>query len=39
MVKVRLKGQIDDLVEEIKFRAKINERVLITTLTKRLQKI
>ena len=36
MVKVRpSKGQIDDLVEEIKFRAKINERVLITTLTKR----
>ena len=36
MVKVRpSKGQIEDLVEEIKFRAKINERVLITTLTKR----
>jgi len=29
-------GQVDDLVEEIKKRAKINERVLVTTLTKRM---
>jgi excinuclease ABC subunit B len=30
------KGQIDDLLHEIEKRAKINERVLITTLTKRM---
>lgn len=29
-------GQIDDLVSEIKARAKKNERVLVTTLTKRM---
>ena len=29
-------GQIDDLVEEVKKRSKINERVLVTTLTKRM---
>ncbi len=29
-------GQIDDLVEEIKKRAQANERVLVTTLTKRM---
>ena len=30
------KGQIDDLMEEIKIRTDRNERVLVTTLTKRL---
>lgn len=30
------KGQIDDLVREIKKRAKQNERVLVTTMTKRM---
>ncbi len=30
------KGQIDDLLEEIKIRAEKDERVLVTTLTKRL---
>ena len=30
------KGQIDDLMEEIKLRSERNERVLVTTLTKRL---
>ncbi|MCA9406149.1 MAG: excinuclease ABC subunit UvrB [Candidatus Omnitrophica bacterium] len=30
------KGQVDDVVREIKQRSKINERVLITTLTKRM---
>lgn len=30
------KGQIDDLMEEIKTRTERNERVLVTTLTKRL---
>ena len=30
------KGQIDDLLEEIKRRSERNERVLVTTLTKRL---
>lgn len=30
------KGQIEDLIKEIKNRAKINERTLITTLTKRM---
>ncbi|MEY4944628.1 MAG: excinuclease subunit UvrB [Actinomycetota bacterium] len=30
------KGQIDDLLEEIKVRTERNERVLVTTLTKRL---
>jgi excinuclease ABC subunit B len=30
------KGQIDDLLEEIKARTERNERVLVTTLTKRL---
>ncbi len=29
-------GQIDDLVEEIRIRAQKNERVLVTTLTKRM---
>ncbi|MFC1674782.1 excinuclease ABC subunit UvrB [Candidatus Omnitrophota bacterium] len=29
-------GQVDDLIKEIKSRAKINERVLVTTLTKRM---
>ncbi|MEW6075629.1 MAG: excinuclease ABC subunit UvrB [Candidatus Omnitrophota bacterium] len=29
-------GQIDDLIKEIRKRAKINERVLVTTLTKRM---
>ncbi len=29
-------GQVDDLVGEIKKRAKINERILVTTLTKRM---
>ena len=36
-VEVRpVKGQIDDLLHEIRERAKRNERVLITTLTKRM---
>jgi excinuclease ABC subunit B len=30
------KGQIDDLLEEIRVRAERNERVLVTTLTKRM---
>ncbi|CAB4538843.1 MAG: excinuclease ABC subunit UvrB [Actinobacteria bacterium] len=30
------RGQIDDLMEEIKLRSERNERVLVTTLTKRL---
>jgi excinuclease ABC subunit B len=30
------KGQIDDLLEEIRLRSERNERVLVTTLTKRL---
>ncbi|KRE23568.1 excinuclease ABC subunit UvrB [Agromyces sp. Soil535] len=30
------KGQIDDLLEEIRIRAERNERVLVTTLTKRM---
>lgn len=30
------KGQIDDLIEEIRLRTERNERVLVTTLTKRL---
>ncbi|MCA9407081.1 MAG: excinuclease ABC subunit UvrB [Candidatus Omnitrophica bacterium] len=30
------KGQVDDLVNEVKVRAKKNERVLVTTLTKRM---
>ena len=30
------KGQIDDLVKEIKFRVESEERVLVTTLTKRM---
>ncbi len=29
-------GQVDDLIKEIKARAKINERVLVTTLTKKM---
>ncbi|MBU1905407.1 MAG: excinuclease ABC subunit UvrB [Candidatus Omnitrophica bacterium] len=29
-------GQIEDLIKEVKLRAKINERVLVTTLTKRM---
>ena len=36
-VEVRpVKGQVDDLLEEIRLRAKRNERVLVTTLTKRM---
>src|SRR3954466_13684723 len=36
-VEVRpVKGQIDDLLHEIRERARINERVLVTTLTKRM---
>ncbi|MBX3087459.1 MAG: excinuclease ABC subunit UvrB [Cryobacterium sp.] len=31
-----IKGQIDDLLEEIRIRAERNERVLVTTLTKRM---
>jgi excinuclease ABC subunit B len=31
-----VKHQVDDLLEEIRIRAKINERVLVTTLTKRM---
>ena len=31
-----IKGQIDDLVNEIKIRAERNERVLVTTLTKKM---
>jgi excinuclease ABC subunit B len=31
-----IKGQIDDLVNEIKIRAEKNERVLVTTLTKKM---
>ncbi len=29
-------GQVDDLIKEVRQRAKINERVLVTTLTKRM---
>jgi len=36
-VEVRpIAGQVDDLIEEIRFRAERNERVLATTLTKRM---
>ena len=36
-VEVRpVKGQVDDLLEEIRIRADRNERVLVTTLTKRM---
>jgi excinuclease ABC subunit B len=36
-VEVRpVKGQVDDLLEEIRIRANKNERVLVTTLTKRM---
>ena len=31
-----VKGQVDDLMEEIRVRAEKNERVLVTTLTKRM---
>jgi excinuclease ABC subunit B len=31
-----VKGQVDDLLEEIRRRAECNERVLVTTLTKRM---
>jgi excinuclease ABC subunit B len=31
-----VKGQVDDLLEEIRIRSKKNERVLVTTLTKRM---
>ncbi|HVB36283.1 MAG TPA: excinuclease ABC subunit UvrB [Candidatus Acidoferrales bacterium] len=31
-----IKGQVDDLLEEIRVRAERNERVLVTTLTKRM---
>jgi excinuclease ABC subunit B len=30
------KGQVDDLLHEIRLRAERNERVLVTTLTKRM---
>ena len=37
VVEVRpVKGQVDDLLEEIRKRAELNERVLVTTLTKRM---
>lgn len=37
VVEVRpVKGQIDDLLEEVRQRAERNERVLVTTLTKRM---
>lgn len=37
LIEVRLtKGQIDDLIKEIRIRAKKDERVLITTLTKKM---
>ncbi len=37
VVEVRpVETQIDDLLSEINFRAKLNERVLVTTLTKRM---
>ena len=37
VVEVRpVKGQIDDLLEECRLRAERNERVLVTTLTKRM---
>ncbi len=32
----RIKGQVDDLLHEIRVRAERNERVLVTTLTKRM---
>src|SRR2546427_12212979 len=36
-VEVRpVKGQVDDLLHEIRLREKKNERVLVTTLTKRM---
>src|SRR5690349_22583153 len=36
-VEVRpIKGQVDDLLNEIRKRAELNERVLVTTLTKRM---
>ncbi|MFN0100528.1 MAG: excinuclease ABC subunit UvrB [Bryobacteraceae bacterium] len=36
-VEVRpIRGQVDDLLNEIRMRAEINERVLVTTLTKRM---
>ncbi len=31
-----IEGQIDDLIREVKERARMNERVLVTTLTKRM---
>lgn len=31
-----IKGQMDDLLDEIKLRAAVNERVLVTTLTKKM---
>src|SRR5258708_12911098 len=31
-----VKGQVDDLLEEIRIRAERHERVLVTTLTKRM---
>ncbi len=37
VVEIRpVKGQVDDLLEEIRKRAELNERVLVTTLTKRM---
>ena len=36
-VEVRpIRGQVDDLLHEIRLRAEQNERVLVTTLTKRM---
>ncbi len=32
----KTKGQVDDLIAEVQKRAKINERVLVTTLTKKM---
>lgn len=31
-----IEGQVDDLMEEIRHRVKLGERVLVTTLTKRM---
>ena len=36
VVEVRLPGQVDDLLGEIRDRASKNQRVLVTTLTKRM---
>ena len=40
IIEVRKAGnQVDDLLEEIRIRAKKGERVLVTTLTKRMLRI